>query len=136
MSTTRSSSKTPDGRFELRYRCKDSWGDFANMEEDHRLVDAEHGELAHWTGIQEDDRGVKGATFTPDFSAVRVTWADDRVEEILLPLRRARARRRRTRCARRSSPPPRTRMRAASTATGCRSTAIRAARPSPSATRP
>ncbi len=85
MSSTHTVTTSRDGRFLLRYRRKDSWGDHAVDEERWRLIDARFGSImATWSN--EGDRDFAGVAFAPD--GVRVEHADGRVETVALPVSR------------------------------------------------
>jgi uncharacterized protein (TIGR02996 family) len=82
---SRRTSSTPDGRYHLRYRQKDEWGDFDNSEERWTLVDDFGCELTSWTGAREEDDGATEAAFAPDFRAVVARYRDGRTQRYELP---------------------------------------------------
>jgi uncharacterized protein (TIGR02996 family) len=94
VSATSSTTKTPDGRFELHYRGTGRWIDYGNSTAvEFRLRDVRSGaEMAWWAGdpLEDPQTNVERVVFTEDFHAVRVTRFDGVSEEILLPAPRAR----------------------------------------------
>jgi uncharacterized protein (TIGR02996 family) len=79
VSSTRSETRSRDGRFVLRYRCKDSWGDHSYTEEHWRLVDARFGcTVAAWSN--EGEPTFESVDFTFTKKAVRVRHCDGRKE--------------------------------------------------------
>jgi uncharacterized protein (TIGR02996 family) len=84
VSTTRRQTASPDGRFELRYRYKDEWGDAPTSEEDWKLCDGFGCAVAHWTGAREDDDGALEVHFDDGFRAVVARYRD-RTARFVLP---------------------------------------------------
>jgi hypothetical protein len=84
MSSSTTSTKTPDGRYELFHRIKDSWGDFSCNEHHWRLVDTKSGEtIARW--IDEGGDGIDGISFSEDHRFVVIKLSNGSNERFSLP---------------------------------------------------
>ncbi len=80
----RHQTRTPDGRFELRYRHKDEWGDFSIDERDWTLIEVSTGRtLRSWH--HDDDNDVLHVRFSDDFRSVLIHLPGGGVDVFPLP---------------------------------------------------
>lgn len=86
MSTTRTSTSTPDGRFELRYRCDaaSNLGEFF-VENWTMFARGETPELARWTGASQEPGEFTEVAFSEDFRAVVARREDGRMTRLEVP---------------------------------------------------
>jgi hypothetical protein len=84
VSSTTTSTKTPDGRYQLVLRIKDSFGDFSCNEHHWKLVDTRSGKvLGRWS--DESGDYIDGISFQSDHRAVVICFSDGKSEVFPLP---------------------------------------------------
>jgi hypothetical protein len=84
MSSTTTHTKTPDGRFQLTHRIKDSFGDFSCNEHHWRLIDTRSQKIiARWS--DEDGETIADISFSEDHRAVEIHFRDSHLKLFALP---------------------------------------------------
>ncbi len=77
-------TKTPDGRFELFCRIKSDWGDLDGEDKKWFLTDLRTGQVIR-TWRREDRNDVQDVAFDTDFRSLRIVGPDGKVETFPLP---------------------------------------------------